>query len=167
MTRHTYRSGMDFQVLGPLQASRDGVDLDLRGTKERTLLAHFVAYAGQVVPVTALIESLWGDNPPRSAVKSVHSYVLGLRNCLEPDRRGNPRLLLTIGTGYQLAIAPSDTDAGRFCRLADLASQALAGGRSEAAVEASRDALDLWRGTAYAGCEDTAFGRAEARRLEE
>ena len=126
-----------------------------------------MAYAGQVVPSAALIESLWGDDPPRSAAKSLQTYVLRLRNSLEPDRHGQPRLLLTDGAGYQLAISPADTDAGRFSRLADLARQALAGGRPEAAVEASRDALDLWRGTAYAGCEDTAFGQAEARRLDE
>ena len=167
MTRHLYRSGMDFQVLGPLRASRDGVDCEVRGAKERTLLAHLVAYAGQVVPSTALIESLWGDDPPRSAAKSLQTYVLRLRNSLEPDRHGKPRLLLTDDAGYQLAISALDTDAGRFSRLAELAGQALAGGRPEAAVEASRDALDLWRGTAYAGCEDTAFGQAEARRLDE
>ena len=167
MTAHPYRSGMDFHVLGPLRVSRDGVDVEVRGFKERTLLAHLVAYAGQVVPSAALIESLWGDDPPRSAAKSLQTYVLRLRNSLEPDRHGKPRLLLTNGSGYQLAIAPSNTDAGRFSRLADLASQALVGGRPQAAAEASRDALDLWRGTAYAGCEDTAFGVAEARRLGE
>ena len=167
MARHPYRSGMDFHVLGPLRVSREGVELEVRGAKERTLLAHLVAYAGEVVPSAALIESLWGDDPPRSATKSLQTYVLRLRNRLEPDRHGEPLLLLTDGAGYQLVISPADTDAGRFSRLADLARQALAGGRLEDAVEASRDALDLWRGAAYAGCEDTVFGRAEARRLEE
>ena len=99
MTRHPYRSGMDFHVLGPLRASRDGVDLEVRGAKERTLLAHLVAYAGQVVPSAALIESLWGEDPPRSAAKSLQTYVLRLRNTLEPDRNGKPRLLLTDGRG--------------------------------------------------------------------
>ena len=66
MTRHPYRSGMDFHVLGPLRASRDGVDLEVRGAKERTLLAHLVAYAGQVVPSAALIESL-GERTRRGA----------------------------------------------------------------------------------------------------
>ncbi|MGZ8738406.1 MAG: nSTAND1 domain-containing NTPase [Nocardioides sp.] len=158
---------MDFHVLGTLRASSGGVDLEIRGAKERTLLAHLVAYAGQVVPAAALIESMWGDDPPRSAAKSLQTYVLRLRNSLEPDRDGKPRLLLTDGAGYRLAISSADTDAGRFARLADLARQALAGGRPEAAVEASRDALALWHGPAYAGCEGTAFGRAEARRLEE
>ena len=129
MTPHPYRSGMDFHVLGPLRVSRDGVDLDVRGAKERTLLAHLVAYAGQVVSAATLIDSLWGDDPPRSAAKSLQTYVLRLRNSLEPDRQGRPQLLLTNGTGYQLVVSPSDTDAGRFARLAELAEQALAGGR--------------------------------------
>ena len=167
MTLDSDRSGTDFHVLGPLRASREGVELEIRGAKERTLLAHLVAYAGEVVPSEALIESLWGDDPPRSAAKSLQTYVLRLRNRLELDRNGKPRLLLTDGAGYQLAISPSDTDAGRFARLADLARQALAGGRAQAAVAASGDALDLWRGRAYAGCEDTGFGPAEARRLAE
>ena len=64
-----------------------------------------MAYAGQVVPSAALIESLWGDDPPRSAAKSLQTYVLRLRNSLEPDRHGKPRLLLTDGAGYQLAIS--------------------------------------------------------------
>ena len=127
MPRHPYRSGMDFHVLGPLRVSRDGVELEVRGAKERTLLAHLVAYAGQVVPSAAFIESLWGEEPPRSAAKSLQTYVLRLRNTLEPDRRGKPRLLLTDAGGYLLAISPSDTDAGRFSRLAELAGQALAG----------------------------------------
>jgi len=73
MPRHPYRSRMDFHVLGPLRASRDGVDCEIRGAKERILLAHLVAYAGQVVPSAALIESLWGDDPPRSAAKSLQT----------------------------------------------------------------------------------------------
>ena len=158
---------MDFNVLGPLRAVVDGVDVDVRGAKERTLLSHLIAYAGQVVPTTALIDSLWGESPPRSAAKSLQTYVLRLRNALEPDRDGEPRLLVTAGAGYRLAITPRDTDAGRFTQLASLARHTLDGGRPSAADEAARDALALWRGPAYAGCEDTSFGRAEARRLTE
>ena len=50
MTAQTYRSPMDFHVLGPLLVTRDGVDLEVRGVKERTLLAHLVAYAGRWLP---------------------------------------------------------------------------------------------------------------------
>jgi DNA-binding SARP family transcriptional activator/outer membrane protein assembly factor BamB len=167
MTDRPYGPKMDFNVLGPLRAVREGVEVEVRGAKERTLLAHLVAYAGQVVPTADLVDSLWGDDPPRSAAKSLQTYVLRLRNALEPDRAGEPRILVTAGGGYRLAITPRDTDAGRFAQLADLARQSLQGGRSQAALDACRDALELWRGPAYAGCEETAFGQAEARRLSE
>ena len=45
--------------------------------------------------------------------------------------------------------------------------QALARERPEAAVSALEEALVLWRGPAYASFEETPFGRAEGRRLEE
>ena len=47
MRLRTYRLAMDFQVLGPLRAVADGVDIEVRGAKERTLLMHLVASAGQ------------------------------------------------------------------------------------------------------------------------
>ncbi|MFC6422050.1 BTAD domain-containing putative transcriptional regulator [Ornithinimicrobium tianjinense] len=158
---------MEIGVLGPLEVHRDGVRVDIRGAKESTVLAHLVAYAGQVVPATDLIESLWEDDPPPSAAKTLQNYVLRLRNALEPDRDGTPRLILTSGRGYLLAVDRAAVDADRFTSLAELARQALAEGRPQAALDAARDALALWRGQPYAGQEDTDFGRAEARRLGE
>ena len=158
---------MDFHVLGPFRVVNNGTEVDVRGAKERTLLQHLVARAGQVVPAPDLIDSLWPHDPPRSAAKSLQTYVLRLRNALEPERSGEPRVLVTAGPGYRLAATDRDTDAGRFVQLSDLARQASAGGRPQAALDASRDALALWRGPAYAGCEDTVFGPAEARRLGE
>jgi len=162
-----YRAPMDFEVLGPLRVLTGGTEVPIRGSKERTLLAHLIAYAGQVVPTADLIDSLWGDEPPRSAAKSLQTYVLRVRNALEPDRRSGQGLLVTDGPGYRLAITPADTDAGRFSRLAALAGQSLEAGRYDACRAAAVDALALWRGPPYAGCEDTPFGQAEARRLSE
>lgn len=83
-----YRTSMEFAVLGPLQVFSERGPIDIRGVKERTLLAHLVACAGQMVTTDELIDSLWGDAPPRTAVKSLQTYVLRLRNALEPDRHG-------------------------------------------------------------------------------
>lgn len=167
MRLRTYRLAMDFQVLGPLRAVADGVDIEVRGAKERTLLMHLVASAGQVVPTRDLIDSLWPHDPPRTAAKSLQTYVLRLRNALEPERAGEPRLLLTAGAGYRLAITERETDAGRFWQLTDLARRAREGQRWRTALDAADDALALWRGPAYPGCEETVFGHAEARRLGE
>jgi len=56
---------MRFLVLGPLEVSEEGGDqLAIAGAKERTILAHLIARAGQVVSVDDLIEELWGGEPP-------------------------------------------------------------------------------------------------------
>jgi DNA-binding SARP family transcriptional activator/WD40 repeat protein len=167
MTAWSYRSQMDFSVLGPLQVSNGEGVVGIRGAKERTLLAHLVAFADQVVPAPALEESLWGMTPPRSAAKALQTYVLRVRNALEPDRHGSPRLLVTDGPGYRLAVDPLQVDAERFARLATLGRRALENGRADQAASTLAEALALWRGPAYAGFETTAFGAAEAARLDE
>ena len=161
---------MDFSVLGPLRVIARGGPLEVPGAKERTLLAHLLSRGGRMVPASELAESLWGDSPPRSAAKSLQNYVLRLRNALEPDRAatpGGPRLLVTDGGGYRLAIEPTQLDAERFAQLVAVGRDALAQARPAAAASTLDEALRLWRGPAYAGFEDTAFGRSEARRLSE
>jgi WD40 repeat protein/DNA-binding SARP family transcriptional activator len=162
----SYRGAVEFAVLGPLQVVGPDGPVDIVGAKERALLAHLVAAAGRMVPTDELIDNLWGGQPPRTAAKSLQNYVLRLRNVLEPDRNGRPRVLLTDGPGYRLAIPEEAVDARRFVTLVELGRQALADGRREAAGLTLTEALDLWRGPAYAGSADRACG-GEARRLEE
>jgi WD40 repeat protein/DNA-binding SARP family transcriptional activator len=120
-----------------------------------------------MVTTDELIDSLWGDAPPRTAAKSLQTYVLRLRNALEPDRHGSPRLLLTDGPGYRLAVPDDAIDARRFARLVDLGRRAYRDDRADAAAVTLSEALALWRGPAYAGFETTVFGGGESRRLEE
>src|SRR6478672_724435 len=162
-----YRSGMDFAVLGPLLVTGSDGPIDVPGVKERTLLANLVADAGRLVPCTTLVEGLWGAEPPRSAVKSLQTYVSRLRNVLEPDRAAEPVLLVTDGPGYRLAVPRAAVDAERFVVLAGSGRDALADDRPDVAFGSLRAALVLWRGPAYVGFESTSFGAAEARRLGE
>ncbi len=167
MAGWSYSARMDFSVLGPLRVSNGADPVEVRGAKERTLLAHLIASSGRMVPTSDLIDSLWGEQPPRSAAKSLQTYVLRLRNALEPGRNGSPTVLVTEGPGYRLVMERSAVDAERFAALVALGRRALADGRAEAAAATLSDALDLWRGPAYAGFEATTFGRAEARRLSD
>jgi DNA-binding SARP family transcriptional activator/WD40 repeat protein len=161
-----YRESVDFLVLGPLHVEDLNGPLEIRGGKERLLLARLIAASGRLVTSSELIATLWGGDPPASAAKSVQTFVLRLRNALEPHRSGAPALLLTDGPGYRLAIAANQVDAERFARLAKMGRQALADGRPESAGRTLDEALALWRGPAYAGF-DADFAHAEARRLEE
>jgi WD40 repeat protein/DNA-binding SARP family transcriptional activator len=165
--RWSYGSNVEFGVLGPLQVSGERGPIDIAGVKERTLLAHLVACVGRTVTADELIDSLWGDAPPRTAAKSLQTYVLRLRNALEPDRQGAPRLLVTDGPGYRLAVPDDAIDARRFARLVDLGCRAYREDRVDAAAVTLCEALAMWRGPAYAGFEETRFGGGESRRLEE
>jgi DNA-binding SARP family transcriptional activator/WD40 repeat protein len=158
---------MDFAVLGPLLVTGSDGPIDVPGVKERTLLAILIANVGRLVPCSVLIEGLWGAEPPRSAVKSLQTYVSRLRKVLEPDRATEPVLVVTDGPGYRLAVPRAAVDAERFASSADSGRDALVEHRPDAALQMLRAALELWRGPAYAGFESTSFGQAEARRLGE
>ena len=162
----TYIDPVDISVLGPLRVESPAGQVEIRGAKERLLLARLVAASGRLVPTSDLIDTLWGDEPPASAAKSLQTFVVRLRNALEPDRRLAPTLLLTEGPGYRLAVDHGQVDAERFARLAGMGRRALAEGRPDTAHRTLTEALTLWRGPAYAGF-DADFARAESQRLDE
>ncbi len=161
------RPRLDFSVLGPLQVRGESGPVDLPSPMERALLAHLVARAGRTVSTDELIDTIWGEAPPRTADKALQNHVLRLRNVLEPERNGSPVLLVTDGSGYRLDVVDDAIDARRFERLVTLGRRAYQEGRIDAAARTLADALELWRGSAYAGLESTPFGGSEARRLEE
>ena len=76
---------MEFRLLGPVEAVRDGRSLPLGGSKPRALLALLVLHANEVVSRDRLIEALWPDRPPGSADHSLDVQVSRLRKALEPD----------------------------------------------------------------------------------
>jgi DNA-binding SARP family transcriptional activator len=155
------------EVLGPLRVCDERRTIKIAGAKERTLLARLVASAGRLVTTDELIDCLWSDDPPRTAAKSLQTYVLRLRNLLEPNRHRSPQLLLTDGPGYRLAVSDDAIDARRFARLVDNGRRAFRAGDAAAATEKLRDSLRLWRGRAYAGFELNPVLGGESRRLEE
>ena len=88
---------MEYRVLGPLEV-RDGEgSLPLAGAKQRALLALLLVHANQVVSRDRLIDELWGDEPPETAVQSLQVYVSRLRKLLPAET------LLTRPPGYLLA----------------------------------------------------------------
>lgn len=94
---------MRFLILGPLEVMDDGGQpVQIAGAKERTILAHLIANADRVVPMDDLIDELWGENPPRTAERTLRSYVSRLRRFLEPDRSTELgiEILRSRGDGY-------------------------------------------------------------------
>jgi DNA-binding SARP family transcriptional activator/WD40 repeat protein len=159
-----------FLVLGPLEVATDhGNSLPIPGSKERTLLAFLLAREGRAVSVDELIEELWGSHPPRTAEKTVGSYVSRLRRVLRPDRSpgSNGNVIVSRGAAYALERDGHLIDARRCEELAGDAHRLLVAGRADEARPLLEEALALWRGAAYEGFRYTGFGATEGERLDE
>ena len=73
---------MDFRILGPIEVWSEGLQVRLGGVKQRALLAVLLLHRNEVVSVDRLIDELWGDRPPATAVKTVQVHVSQLRKAL-------------------------------------------------------------------------------------
>jgi DNA-binding SARP family transcriptional activator/tetratricopeptide (TPR) repeat protein len=154
------------RVLGSFAAEAGGAPVPLGGPRQRGVLALLVAARGQVVSVDRMVEDLWRGEPPSRALASLQAYVSNLRRLLEPGRppRTPARLLVSASPGYALRLPPGAVDAWRFEELLDEA-RALADPRDARAR--LDEALDLWRGPAFAEVADEPWAAAETARLNE
>uniref|UniRef100_UPI001040F9B9 AfsR/SARP family transcriptional regulator n=1 Tax=Actinomadura roseirufa TaxID=2094049 RepID=UPI001040F9B9 len=152
---------MRFGVLGPLTVwDEEGEPVGIPEVKVRALLAVLLAHEGRPVSAGRLVEDLWAGRPPGKPANALQAKVSLLRRALGRDRV--PRQ----AAGYRLVLdRPGDeVDAARFAALAARARDS-----RDPAVRAAllTEALDLWRGPAFADFADAAFARDAARRLEE
>ena len=100
---------LEVRLLGPLEVLRDGRLVELSGRRERSVLALLASNAGEPVSVDRLYRFLWGDDEPRTAGKTLQTYVSHLRRAL-----GDVGRIVRREAGYVL-VAPHDAvDAVRF-----------------------------------------------------
>jgi DNA-binding SARP family transcriptional activator len=75
-----------FNVLGPLEAREGDRRLRLGGPVNERVLVMLLLEAGRVVPATRLVEAVWDEDPPTTAMHQTRKSVAGLRRRL-PDIR--------------------------------------------------------------------------------
>src|SRR3954471_9448736 len=83
---HLREKTLEFRLLGPVEVVAGGSAVPLGGPKQRALLTLLLLHAGDRAARDRLIDSLWGERPPASAVTALHGYVSNLRKVLEPTR---------------------------------------------------------------------------------
>ena len=49
---------------------------------ERCLVAALAVHRGEAVSAESLVDALWGDDPPRTAAKTLQNYVLRVRRAM-------------------------------------------------------------------------------------
>src|ERR671923_688196 len=155
---------LEFGILGPLEAAIGGRPVEIRGAKQRTLLALLLVHRGEAVPVATIIDELWPEAPPSSAQQSVQMHVSRLLRALSDAADGG--VLRTGRAGYRIDADADAIDAARFDRA--LADAERDRSRSLGDAVAGFDAaLALWRGEALADVPRGPRLGAEAARLEE
>src|SRR3984885_13498813 len=92
---------LELGLLGPLEVRIDhGAPVGLGGVRQRALLAVLALHANQVVSTDRLIDELWGEHPPSTAVHTVQVFVSRLRGALGPAGKR----LVTRPPGYVLEV---------------------------------------------------------------
>jgi DNA-binding SARP family transcriptional activator/tetratricopeptide (TPR) repeat protein len=155
---------LDFQVLGPFQVVVDGAALPVGGPQQRAVLALLTLRANEVVSVDAIVDGVWGERAPGSAIGVVRTYVSRLRRILTGTRGAH---LTSRPPGYVLGVDPDHVDALRFTQLVERARQEMDGDRPDAASATLRQALGLWRGAVLADLPGLDTVRPAVTRLEE
>ncbi|MEU2036020.1 MULTISPECIES: AfsR/SARP family transcriptional regulator [Nocardia] len=127
-------------LLGEVALRRDGALTALPGARSRLLLAALSLRPGRSRSAQALIDDVWGEQPPRSPMNALHTQVSRLRAAL-------PEGALEIGpAGYRLTLTAEQVDVAlagerlreaRRCYTADDRAGCLA---------AIGQARALWRG---------------------
>ena len=117
-------------LLGPVRAWRGDRELDLGGPQRHAVLGLLALRTNQAVARSELIDGIWGEDPPPSAVNALHVHVAGLRRALEPNRasRAPGQFLQASGPGYSLRLEPGQLDAQVLARHLDAARGSRAAG---------------------------------------
>ncbi|MEU4398613.1 AfsR/SARP family transcriptional regulator [Micromonospora orduensis] len=141
---------MEIRVLGGLVVQLPSRTLQLGTPKQQAIFAMLAVHLGQLVMVEDLVDELWPDCPPRSAVPNVRTYAANLRRTFEAFGRGQG-IITRERNGYRLTLRQDLIDIHLFedehCRGRD----ALSGGDLDHARDLLGRAMARWRGPMLAG----------------
>ncbi|MFH8410265.1 BTAD domain-containing putative transcriptional regulator [Streptomyces sp. NPDC018019] len=151
-----------FTLLGPVGVWRGGERLDAGSPQQRALLAVLLLRGKRVASVAELVDAVWGEDPPATAVAALRTYASRLRKALGPDAG----VLVSDSGGYALQAGEESIDLGVAERLAAEAERAHRSGQGEGARGLLCQALALWSGETLAGVPGP-YCAAQRTRLEE
>ncbi len=149
---------MQVRLLGPVDAVVDGKPRPVQGLRRKAVLAALALHHGDVVSIGELVDVVWGDAAPSTAVTTLQNHVSYLRTVLRSKVaiRAQP-------PGYVLDLGADGTDV-------QLAERLLRQGRQSADpglnAHCLHDALALWRGRPLADLAGLPWLETEAERLD-
>lgn len=151
---------IEYGVLGPLEVTSDGERVDVAGDRLRRLLVTLLVTRNRPVSVGRLVDAVFGEEAGPKAEATLRTYLTRLRHKLGKD--------LALGHtdgGYVLHVPDEALDAARFELLVGQGRRSLEYGDPTVAAATLSQALQLWRGAAYQGWDETWWVSGEAQRL--
>ena len=132
---------------GPDDGRLNGTAVKLGSLRQRVVLGLLALHWPTGVPRDVIVDVLWGERPPRSAVPQVQAYVSQLRRLLDPGRpvRADNGSVRLAGCGYQLGDAVQ-LDLTEFRALTRRAQLAVTRGDHRLACGLYERSFGMWRG---------------------
>ncbi|GIH25026.1 SARP family transcriptional regulator [Acrocarpospora phusangensis] len=150
-------------MLGPLEVRCGGRAVVLP-PRRRSLLALLALRAGGVVTGEQLVDGLWGEDAPPTAMRTLHAHIAKLGAALAEPEGG--RVIERRDPGYALAADAVRVDRDRFEDVVTGGLRDSASGRYAEAARGLGRGLALWRGEALSGCVVYGWAAAEAGYLD-
>jgi DNA-binding SARP family transcriptional activator len=154
-----------FTVLGPVRGWYSGTELALGSPQQRAVLAFLLLREGRPAAADEIIESLWGEDAPRSVNGVLRTYVYRLRRLFASGPHADP-VIQSVGGSYLLAAADESVDVRLFQRHITQARAARAEKDPARAACLLRQALSLWQGTPMSGIRGP-YAERQRQRLEQ
>ncbi|MFE7775462.1 BTAD domain-containing putative transcriptional regulator [Streptomyces sp. NPDC057445] len=141
---------LDIRLLGSLEISLGDHRVDVTAPRLQSVLGSLLLHAGDVVPVSYLVESVWEGDTPADPVNQVAACVSMLRRKFAAAGAGK-NLLVTQAPGYRFDAGGARLDTVTAMRLRAAAQEAVAQGDPGRALPVLKEALSLWRGPVLSG----------------
>ncbi|MFI5933730.1 BTAD domain-containing putative transcriptional regulator [Actinoplanes sp. NPDC051494] len=141
----------ELRLLGPMEiATRRGV-VQVGEPRRLAVLAALTVDTGRVVPTATLVDRVWGDDPPRQAVRTLGTYITRIRRVLDDAFDDSPVTVVNQHGGYRLTARPDQVDLFRFRTLTTQARTPDC--PADRRVELLRQAVSLHRGDPLTGAD--------------
>ncbi|MFE7565084.1 BTAD domain-containing putative transcriptional regulator [Kitasatospora sp. NPDC057500] len=160
---------VDFRLLGEVEVRSAGRPLDLGTPRQQVVLAALVVDVRRPVTIEALVDRVWGHDPPAGPRPVLYAHLSRIRGLLrEAAGDGTAAGIERRHAGYVLDVDPGLVDLHRFRRLVERGDDP--GQEDEARAATLAEALGLWRGEPLAGLPGEWAARVRAschqRRLD-
>ncbi len=153
------------RLLGPIEVTGPRGVAKLVGARQRSLVALLALRPGKPVATDRIVDGLWGENAPRTALRTLQSHLARVRQALAVA--GLPDVIATGPAGHALMLPATAIDAHVFQDRARRGRAGLSDGSPRQAEELLREALGLWRGDPWQDGEANGHALADLDRLQD